>query len=59
MLEIRNCPELGQQGVYATADIAAGTLFVGRNLLVRFNARRHAQGGGGSSGNQRARIYIL
>ena len=45
MLKIRNCPELqGQQGVYATADIAAGTLFVGHSLPVRFNARRHAQG---------------
>ena len=45
MIEIRECPELpGQQGVYATADIAAGTLFVGRSLPVRFNARRHAQG---------------
>ena len=45
MIQIRECPELpGQQGVYATADIAAGTLFVGRSLPVRFNARRHAQG---------------
>ena len=45
MIAIRNCPELpGQQGVYATADIAAGTLFVGHSLPVRFNARRHAQG---------------
>ena len=47
MLEIRNCTKLpGQQGVYATADIAAGKLFVayGRSLPVRFNARRHAQG---------------